>query len=861
MTRRRTLLPVENEPDTALIEETAPQDAFEPETEYEQETELEDNFWDQDEVETAGKPRGVWLVPALCIAAIAAWTALFIWVNHGEMLSGPPLASWVEWISTWSIPVILVIGLWLLAMRNSRREANRFTDAARALSFESAQLEGRLSVVNRELALARDFIASQSRDLESLGRIAAERLATNADRIQALIHDNHAQVDAIGTVSTTALANMESLRDQLPVVANAARDMTNQIGAAGNTATGQVESLVSGLHRLNQFGEASEHHVARISERVGNTLELFDEQMTALGAATEERFAKLRQVSDGFRADLALAEEQSFASIRKRATAISEELRAHDAAQRETEEAALDIMRERIAKLSVEGERLLVSLGDGREEAERMWNASIEALEARMSDAIADIAQTDEAAMASAHIRLTKLAEEAGRVDDRIEASLVAFDEEMARRKNEAEAREAADMEALEMRLAALDERVSERQGVHLAHVAGLAESGEALAARLEALDAEMARIAGQAADTQEGLGSAAQDLADRLSQSRAVLEDNGQFIARLTDDSVRLLEIIRSGADHSQGALSDAVGAAEARLTAFGQEAERVHALIGEADARGASVAAQIESARESGAASLENLTAMEARMGEVATETERLAERTGQELRDAIAQLADGAASALDGLRANQREVVEEMASRIAEDSRTLIAEAIRENARETIDELEAAVARASENGRDTTRALREQLAKVNELTGNLEQRVAYARERAEEKVDSDFSRRMALITEALNSSSIDIAKAFDNEVSDTQWAHYLRGDRGIFTRRAVRLLDRSDTRAVAEVYNEDGEFRETVNRYIHDFEAMLREVLATRDGNAMAVTLLSSDMGKLYVALAQAIDRLRN
>jgi hypothetical protein len=48
--------------------------------------------------------------------------------------------------------------------------------------------------------------------------------------------------------------------------------------------------------------------------------------------------------------------------------------------------------------------------------------------------------------------------------------------------------------------------------------------------------------------------------------------------------------------------------------------------------------------------------------------------------------------------------------------------------------------------------------------------------------------------------------------------------------------------------------------VNRYIHDFEAMLRSVLSTRDGNALAVTILSSDMGKLYVALAQAIERLR-
>ena len=37
--------------------------------------------------------------------------------------------------------------------------------------------------------------------------------------------------------------------------------------------------------------------------------------------------------------------------------------------------------------------------------------------------------------------------------------------------------------------------------------------------------------------------------------------------------------------------------------------------------------------------------------------------------------------------------------------------------------------------------------------------------------------------------------------------------------------------------------------------------RAVLTTRDGQALGVTLLSSDMGKLYVALAQAIERLRD
>ena len=153
-----------------------------------------------------------------------------------------------------------------------------------------------------------------------------------------------------------------------------------------------------------------------------------------------------------------------------------------------------------------------------------------------------------------------------------------------------------------------------------------------------------------------------------------------------------------------------------------------------------------------------------------------------------------------------------------------------------------------------------LRDQLARVDELAGNLERRVGRARERAEEQIDNDFSRRAALITESLNSVAIDIAKALSADVADTAWAAYLRGDRGIFTRRAVALLDSTEARSIAQHYEAEGDFRENVNHYIHDFEAMLRSLLSTRDGNALGVTLLSSDMGKLYVAMAQAIERLR-
>jgi hypothetical protein len=151
--------------------------------------------------------------------------------------------------------------------------------------------------------------------------------------------------------------------------------------------------------------------------------------------------------------------------------------------------------------------------------------------------------------------------------------------------------------------------------------------------------------------------------------------------------------------------------------------------------------------------------------------------------------------------------------------------------------------------------------QLAQLDDMARNLEQRIVQAQSNFAGIDDEGFARRMALLTESLNSAAIDVAKLLSNDVTDTAWAAYLKGDRGVFTRRAVKLLDTSEVKIIASNYDEDNEFRDNVNRYIHDFEAMMRVLLSTRDGNAIGVTLLSSDVGKLYVALAQAIERLRS
>jgi len=243
------------------------------------------------------------------------------------------------------------------------------------------------------------------------------------------------------------------------------------------------------------------------------------------------------------------------------------------------------------------------------------------------------------------------------------------------------------------------------------------------------------------------------------------------------------------------------------------------------------------------------------------VREQNESLAESAGEKMISALLrvketakQASEHSRQALENSIAGSTEAFEKMSeealNRIIDDKIASIAP-----------KLEQAVSSAVVTTQSTAAHLTDQLAAIEDMTTKLEQRILFAKEKAEQSSDENFTRRVAQLTESLNSISIDVGKILSNDVTDTEWAAYLKGDRGIFTRRAVRLLDNREVREVLAQYSGNDEFREHVNRYIHDFEAMLRGVLATRDGSAISVTLLSSDVGKLYVALAQAIERLRN
>lgn len=258
----------------------------------------------------------------------------------------------------------------------------------------------------------------------------------------------------------------------------------------------------------------------------------------------------------------------------------------------------------------------------------------------------------------------------------------------------------------------------------------------------------------------------------------------------------------------------------------------EHIHASLADADAALAKLRAGADEFAENGGAR------MIATLGDV----QKTAQTTADEARRTLEKLVEGA-----------REAMQSTATEA-------IDAAFKTEIMAQLEAIEQASARAVEAANGAADRLMRQLITIMDTSASVEQRVAEAEQAIAASDRDSLAKQVGLLTEALKSNAIDITKIVSSEVSDVAWEAYLKGDRGVFARRAVKLVENSEAKEILRLYQNDDGFHASVNQFIHDFEAMLRLLIAARDGSAISVTLLSSDIGKLYVALAQAIDRLR-
>ena len=391
----------------------------------------------------------------------------------------------------------------------------------------------------------------------------------------------------------------------------------------------------------------------------------------------------------------------------------------------------------------------------------------------------------------------------------------------------------------VETRLDQLHTQGVERSQVLAASISALGGSADAMTEALRTGDAMASRTITTTESLLIALDAAAREIDETLPEA----------LARLDAKVVASKQVVAS----TKPELLALVTAAESTHEAI----EAIAGVISEQSSTLDQLSGTLLQTLSEGRAKADALGMM---VDETIERTHRFAEDAAPRLVDALLRVRETATVAADKARETLTAVIPDAAAQWEQAG----AEAMRRATGDTVERQVRAIADATgeavEAATRATERLSAQVRQILEQSALVETRVEEARAEREEAEHDTFARRASLLIESLHSAAIDITKAFAPDVSDSAWAAYLKGDRGVFTRRAVRVLDPSGARDIARLYDDDATFREAVNRYIHDFESMLRNVLTQRDGSPLSVTLLSSDMGKLYVALAQAIERLR-
>ena len=389
----------------------------------------------------------------------------------------------------------------------------------------------------------------------------------------------------------------------------------------------------------------------------------------------------------------------------------------------------------------------------------------------------------------------------------------------------------------LDQRFAILADAGDERAGRFVEALGKSRAELEALAQETGSQDESIVRLA----ERTEGLRSGLERLAAVV---RAQLTDSLNEAGGQADHLVQSTRSVRPEIEWMRDAAREASERIAGTGTAIVEQQDRLAGLLGALD--------------EGVGGAEERLVTLANTLAKAQSEAADLTRETGPALVQAMVQVREAAAQAAERAREAIAAIIPESAEGFSEATRDALERVIRDSITDRLGEVEAVAARAVESARVASDRLMHQMLALGQSATALEQHVE--KQQSREKDSEEFARRVALLIDSMHSASIDVGKILSDEVDDKAWESYLKGNRGVFTRRAARLIGASEAKAIRAHYESDGEFQLSVNRYVHDFEAMLRRVLAERDGGMIAVTLMSSDMGKLYAALADAIDRRR-
>jgi rRNA-processing protein FCF1 len=596
-----------------------------------------------------------------------------------------------------------------------------------------------------------------------------------------------------------------------------------------------------------------------------NAIQAMTDQTGQLERKADSSIATLTQLSEQIAAmtDSLPRLEDRLATLGETVTRISGELgQKHNAMDEQLQATAL-IAEEARLQLSDAGKLLgerLMGLRDGaRQTGEELTNLS-ELSSARLDltlDRVKSALDSTEQRIETQNMALLALVEQSrAGVESTSNQSLERFTEHCRK---------------VEMILDALDLRIDGQADKSHAWLEGTAQGVNALANEFNALEREAMTRNERMSATMMQLSADTKRLVDAIDGGHAGAE---QMIQR----AEALLVALDSGVRELDESMPAAIGRVEKQIGTLHERIVAANPAIEGIEAVAAGVVSRIQESdqiarahvaalgdamqRSQGAlvAQKEQIDALAAALAEASRDMTRLAESAGPQMVEALVRVRETAEAAAAKARNAMASVIPEAAAEIEATSGAAIKQAVTSAVSDELARLSTVADDAVKAAHRATDKLTRQMLTLTDASQELERTLSNSAERIEGQDRELMAHRSAQLIAALNERAIDVTKWLDKDVSEADWNAYLKGDHGLFARRATRLVTSGEARLVHALYNDDADFREHVNRYVHDFESLLRTVMATREGSTLALAMVSSDIGKLYVGLAQAIERLR-
>lgn len=714
------------------------------------------------------------LARATILLLSLGWVSFAAWLYASGAAVLPPPEQLPLAVAGLCAPLILLGVVFLLLLRGSVGEADRFARIATQLRREAEALDMRLAIVNQQLATARQAMNEQAALLEDYGGSASLNLEAAAKTLAQQVGTVSQQAETIERAGLSLAHQFAQLVDAMP-----------DLGARA----GQVAVT------LTEGGAALSDKVERLEARLDSLGRLLDEARTRTTSTTQSMTAQLMRIQDAARS--ASDEVTGMGEVAAgRVDAMIEQAHRIIADTRAT----LDAQTTQLEGLV---ERSRLAFDDIGGDAVRSYGENIARIEGQLRE-LDRLVHGQSEAIAGAGDDMARRIEVLREEFSALETLAVSGSERMG-----------TALDALARRTSHLDDALQSGN-----------RTAEAMIARAESL---LVALDASVRELDEGHPAALARLNDRIEASR------------------RLLGVILPEIEKLE-AISAAV---------LGQARESEEMLSGQ----GRRLQAWLDSGEASLSSCHQQISGLQQAMEAADADARRLADSAGPQLIATLLRVKDVAEQAGERARQALTRAIADATDDMGDASERVITERIGEQFQARIEELGTVAERAVQAAHAASERLMRQLITIADTTGAIEQRIAEADEAAQDREQDTLSRQSAALIESLHSISIDVTSILASDVGDASWAAYLEGDRGVFSRQAVRLIDGRDAQSIRQLYRGDDIFRSSVNRYVHDFEAMLRTVLATREGTPLAVTLLSSDIGKLYVALAQAIERLKD